>query len=144
MPSKILYYMHYIRYVCSLFSESSNSWKQNYLKEKKKHKSLLPWMFNGTKEILLIGRSNSPPNFQKKLWSARAAIVDVFKLDKFQGSTGTKLHSIQLWRDFRAIIESSVITSLIKLVSIYYYLSVTTTRASKAANSDNFWDYEFP
>ena len=96
-------------------------------------------MFNGTKEILLIGRSNSPPNFQKKLWSARAAIVDVFKLDKFQGSTGTKLHSVKLWRDFHTIIESSVITSLIKLVSIYYYLrGVTTTRASKAANSDNF------
>ena len=65
-------------------------------------------MFNGTKEILLIGRSNSPPNFQKKLWSARAAIVDVFKLDKFQGSTGTKLHSVELWRDFRTIIETSV------------------------------------
>ena len=96
-------------------------------------------MFNGTKEILLIGRSTSPPNFQKKLWSARAAIVDVFKLDKFQGSTGTKLHSVKLWRDFRTIIESSVITSLIKLVSIYYYLrGVTTTRASKAADSVNF------
>ena len=52
-------------------------------------------MFNGTKEIL-IGRSNSPPNFQKKLWSAETAIVDVFKLDKFQGSTGTKLHSVEL------------------------------------------------
>ena len=78
-------------------------------------------MFNGTKEILLIGRSNSPPNFQKKLWSARAAIVDVFKLDKFQGSTSTKLHSVELWRDFRTIIETSV-TSVTdkKFVNLQY------------------------